>query len=218
MKAVRSFAALIPLLAGGIGAAGPAAAQNIAQAQTVAAPSAQLSVARFWRGEGATLLEGVVSTAVGSSDNAHPQIELVVTDSTGAVLHTETWTDTVSQQLLQLASGRSDVAISTPVQMRVRPGTYNLLVRMTRGTQMDSVRTQVVAFGAAPVISDLVVSNSIRVLGETDAPISAEARFGRFAITRTARPAIEPSTPKLSYYLELYRPGASADSMAQLEF
>src|SRR5687768_2379382 len=99
MKAVRSWAVTMALAAGAFSAtAGPAAAQNMAQARTVAAQSAQVDVARFWRGDGVTLLEGVVSILVGAGSTANPQVELVIMDNAGKALHTESWTDTVSQQ------------------------------------------------------------------------------------------------------------------------
>jgi GWxTD domain-containing protein len=71
-------------------------------------------------------------------------------------------------------------------------------------------------FASVPVVSDVVVSGRMRVLAAGEAPTSVEMQRGRFAIERAARVAVQPTDPKLWYYLELYRQGA--DSVAALEF
>lgn len=218
---IRS-ALLVPLLVSGAGfaVAIPAAAQNTAQSHTVPSQqaNAHLRVARFWRGEGVTLLEGVIGAPVGAGNTASPLVRLTISDSDGKVLLSDTMTHTVTPQLLQVAQSRSDIELSSPVTVRVRPGTYTVNVAVTRGTTVDSARTTVAAFAEAPLISDVIVSNSIRALAAGEQASNVEAAMGRFAIVRSARPALQMAEPNLWYYLELYTPAGAAGSNAELEF
>lgn len=208
------------LLASGvvIAVSSQAAAQNIADARAVPQQGASLHIARFWRGNGVTLVEGVVGARVGAGSTAQPVVELSIRDDKGQVLHRETWTDTVTQQLLSVARDRSDVEMSTPVRVNVRPGTYTVSAVVKRGEMVDSAVRTVAAFAQQPLISDLIVSNSIRALSDSAAPVGAETQIGRFAVMRTARPALQPTDAGLWYYLELYTPEGATDAKADLDF
>jgi GWxTD domain-containing protein len=196
----------IPLLVGGVASGivpGKASAQG-------AGGDLRLRTARFWRGEGRTLFEGVVGLPVAQSTRT---IELVVRDSTGQVLHSETKTDSASAQAAALAALNAET--TTQLELLLDPGLYHVTVRRTEGGRTDSATAQVRGFAAAPVISDLVASARMRVLAAGEEPASVEMKRGRFAIERASRVTVQPSDPKLWYYLELYR--QEADSMAQLE-
>jgi GWxTD domain-containing protein len=210
-------AMLVPLLMSGIGIAGSARAEaQVNPASQTVRPTAEVSVARFWRGEGVTAFEGVVSVPLGGGNADIPVVALSIKDSSGQVLHSESWTDSVSQELMQMAGRRQDVLISTPIRVNVRPGTYVVAARVARGTGVDSAQLPVASFAEAPVASDLIVSNGIRALAPADQVSGAEVRIGQFGIVRTAVPSVEPANAVLWYYLELYRqPGA--DSTAALE-
>lgn len=196
----------IPLLLGGIASG---FVPNEASAQA-ADGDIRLRTARFWRGEGRTLFEGVVGLPVPQSTRT---IELVVRDSTGQVLHSETKTDSASAQAAALAALNAET--TTQLELLLDPGLYHVTVRRTEGGRTDSATAQVRGFAAAPVISDLVVSARMRVLAAGEEPGSVEMKRGRFAIERASRVTVQPSDPKLWYYLELYH--QEADSMAQVE-
>ena len=171
----------------------------------------RLRTARFWRGEGRTLLEGVVGLPVAQSART---IDLVVRDSTGKVLHSETRTDSASAQAVALAALNAET--TTMLELLLDPGLYHVTIRRTEGGRTDSATTQVRGFAATPVISDVVASARMRVLAAGESPSSVEMQRGRYAIERASRVTVQPSDPKLWYYLELYR-GQAADSMAALE-
>ena len=196
----------IPLLVSGVAFSGVNTAAHAQQPGDV-----RLRVARFWRGEGRTLLEGVVGLPV--ARNAR-NVELTVRDSTGKSLYSETWADSASAQAAALAAMNAET--TTPLQVILRPGLYGVAIKKSEATRADSATMQVRGFDGAPVLSDVVVSASMRVLSEGEKPGAAEMQRGRYAIERSTRVMVSPSSPKLWYYVELYRQGA--DSVAQLEF
>lgn len=196
----------IPLLASGI-ASGAVTTEATAQQ---ASGEMKLRTARFWRGEGRTLLEGVVGLPVARSTRT---IDLVVRDSTGKVLHTETQTDSASAQAAALAALNAET--TNTLELLLDPGLYHVTVRRTEGGITDSAVTQVRGFAATPIISDVVASARMRVLAAGQEPTAVEMKRGRFAIERATRVTVQPSDPKLWYYLELYH--QDADSAAALE-
>lgn len=198
----------IPLVAGGIAFSG--VIQN-AEAQQAARADLQVRVARFWRGEGRTLLEGVIGLPVATSTRT---IDLTVRDSTGTVLHSETFTDSAVAQSAALAAMNAQT--TNMLELLLNPGLYDVAVKSTEPGRTDSARVSVRGFAATPVISDVVVSAGMRVLAADEKPGAAEMQRGRYAIERGTRVTLLPTGPRLWYYLELYRQGA--DSVAQLEF
>ena len=171
----------------------------------------RLRTARFWRGEGRTLLEGVVGLPMA----AEPQtVEVLVRDDSGNVLYTESWTDSATVDPAALAGAKAETA--TRLEMLLSPGAYTMVVRRTQGTAVDSTVSDLRGFAEAPVLSDVVLSARMRVLAENEEPAAAEMKRGRYAIERGARVTVLPHEPRLWYYVELYRQGA--DSLAQLEF
>lgn len=208
-QAVRS-AMMVPLLVSG------AFLANVERA--FAQTDAHLRVARFWRGNGTTLLEGVVGAPIGAGSTANPVVELAITDADGKLLHQESWVDTIPTAMLDMARVRGDLEMSSPVRVNVRTGTYSVAVKVKRGDVVDSASTSVTAFASAPLISDVIVSSGMRAVRDSDAVSAAESRMGRFAILRTARPTVQPSEPTLWYYLEAYAPEGGSNGTLQLEF
>lgn len=192
-----------------MGGAAFSGAAKQAEAQQTEGSAVHLRIARFWRGEGRTLLQGVVGVPMAQSVRS---VDVTVRDSTGKVLLTEAWTDSANAQAAALA-GRAEAA--TTLEMLLDPGLYDVVVHTSEGATSDSTRMAVRGFAAAPVMSDVIVSASMRVLAENEKPLSAEMQRGRYAIERGATVTVLPSTPRLWYYVELYRQGA--DSVAQLE-
>ena len=198
----------IPLLVSGI--AFSAVMQRV-EAQQSSQSGVHLRTARFWRGEGRTLLEGVFSLPVAQSVRT---VDLIVRDSTGKVLHTETMTDSAHAQAAALAAMNAET--TNMLELVVDPGRYDVTVRATQAGRSDSATASVTGFAGAPVISDVVVSARMRVLSANEEPSAVEMKRGRYAIERVSRVTVLPAEPRLWYYLELYRQGA--DSVAQLEF
>jgi GWxTD domain-containing protein len=171
----------------------------------------QLRAARFWRGENRTLLEGVVGLPIATAARS---VELVVRDSTGKVLHSENWSDSASANAAALAA--MNAQSTTKLELLLLPGAYTVAVRRTQAGQTDSATMRVRGFPESPVLSDVVLSARMRVLGDKEEPSQAEMKRGRYAIERGARVTLLPNEPRLWYYLELYQQGA--DTVAQLDF
>lgn len=192
---------------------GAAAAAQVRQDQPV-----RLTTARFWRGEGKTLVEALIGVPVRGTDGAGVvQVDFSVRDASGKMLFNEAWTDTIDARLLAAARTRVGIETNTPMSFAVQPGDYTVQAVVTRAGKADTVRTVLRGFAAQPVISDVLVGTRIRSLGENEQPTSAETRKGRYAIERGTRVTVLPTDPKLAYYVELYPLGATAAD-AQLEF
>lgn len=197
----------IPLVMSGVAFSG---AVQSAEAQQETS-NVNVRVARFWRGEGRTLLEGVVGLPIATSART---VDLTVRDSTGKVLHSETFTDSANAQSAALSAMKAQT--TTMLELLLNPGLYDVAVKSSESGKSDSARVAVRGFATTPVLSDVVVSARMRVLAASEKPAAAEMQRGRYAIERATRVTVLPSEPKLWYYLELYRQGA--DSVAQLEF
>ena len=104
---------------------------NTADAQQ-ANDDLRLRTTRFWRGEGRTLLEGVVGLPVAAANRS---VEVVVRDSDGRVLHSESWTDSASANAGAMASLNAETA--TQLELLLAPGTYSIAVRRTEGGTVD---------------------------------------------------------------------------------
>jgi GWxTD domain-containing protein len=106
------------------------------------------------------------------------------------------------------------VQLAIPLQFVVAPGEYTLNVKVSLGEQRDSAQASISAFTEAPLMSDLLVSSSIRVLKEGDSASVAESRKGSLAIQRQPHVVLDASGAKLWYYLELYGQPSQKDSAA----
>ena len=189
-----------------------------AQNAPPAPEAARIRVARFYMmGDGKTRVDAVIGVPVRGETDRNPQVELTVKDSKGQVLFRESWTDTISDRLAQVAKTRAGTETTVPVTFAVQPGTYSVTVAVTRGTQRDSSQQTFIGFGTQPLISDVLVTNRVRALADGEQPTSAEVRKGRLAIETGTRTIVLPTEPKLSYYLELY-PVGGAPVDEELEF
>ena len=175
---------------------------------------------RFWR-EDATLLEGRIGLAVRPGDAAARTVELVVRDAAGNVLHRESWEQAAPARAVEVvaeAAGEAGVEVTTPFAVALAPGTYTIVVTARSGSAVDSARAVVESFTGAPLLSDLVLSSRVRVLGEGEEPGSAEMRKGRYAIEQGTRVTLTPTAAKLWYYFELYAPGRTEPAPVTLRF
>jgi GWxTD domain-containing protein len=170
-------------------------------------PDIEIRITRFWRSD-RTLLEGVIARRVSAADvSATPRITVLVTDSSGNVLHTESWTDTVPSRVASVARARGSAELTRPFSLGVTAGSYWIKVAVDREHRSDTARLAVRGFTAPPVISDVIVSSRIRALAQGDQPVAGELRKGRYAVEQGPRVVIMPTDPTLWYYVELYGAG-----------
>jgi GWxTD domain-containing protein len=198
----------IPLVMSGVAFSGAGVATAEAQETQ---NDVMLRTARFWRGDSRTLLEGVVGLPIATTTRS---VALFVRDSTGKVLHSENWTDSANANASALAALNAESA--TRLELLLLPGAYTISARRTEGGQTDSATMLVRGFSEPPVLSDVMLSARMRVLGDNEEPQAYEMKRGRYAIERGARVTVLPNEPRLWYYVELYQQGA--DSLAQLTF
>jgi GWxTD domain-containing protein len=192
-----------------------------AMAPGALAPARQepvLTFARFWR-EGATLLETIVGLPVSTSAMAGERnVALSVRDSADRVLYETTWTDSVSARTAGLARQREGVEVTARFAVALRPGTYEVTVRVADGAEAASVEGTVQAFEQPPLISDVLLGSAMRLLEEGQESTDTEIRKGQYAIERGTRVKLLPARAELWYYLELYAPAGSAAIPVELEF
>jgi len=200
------------------GSAGPGGVRSAAAQQETQADTISISTARFWRGDGRTLIEGVVGLPIPAAANTNPLVELTVRDQSGQVLSREEWTDTISERMTTLARNRGGAELTRPIQFAVSAGRYQLTLKVRNGTLIDSAVTTVEGFAAAPLVSDVLVSNRIRLLAEGQEATLAETRKGRYAIERSTHVTILPTEPTLKFFMELYGTGRSVGDTAQVEY
>lgn len=188
---------------------------SVAPAQTPATlepGKTRIEYSRFWRENTGTLIDAVVSYSVKGTGNAAANIEFRVVDRNGVELLKQTVPDSTR---LDAALGQDKaVQLAIPLQFVVAPGEYTLTVKVSLGEQRDSAQATISAFTEAPLMSDLLVSSSIRVLKEGDSASVAESRKGSLAIQRQPQVVLDASGARLWYYLELYSQQSRQDSAA----
>jgi GWxTD domain-containing protein len=205
---VRLVAALVVC-----GAATPA----LAQAQAV-----RLVPVRFWRSADSTsLVEGMIGVQVVAKGDSvpAPTVGLTVRDAKNNVLHEETWQQDVSKDLAGVVRGRpAGAEVTSSFAVALQRGAYSVVVRSRNANGADSVSVPVQAFEKQPLLSDMLLSPAIRVLGPNDDASSGELRRAAYAILRTPNLKLTPSNAGLWYYLEAYAPAGPVPDSAQLNF
>ncbi|MBI4545434.1 MAG: GWxTD domain-containing protein [Gemmatimonadetes bacterium] len=175
--------------------------------------------ARFWRGD-ATLLEGRIGLQVAAEASLSPArtVELVVRDAAGNTLHRESWEQSISARTLALAQQEGGIELTIPFTVALAAGSYAIGVASRGSGAADSVLAAVESFPSPPLLSDLVLSSGIRVLGAGEAATAAEMQKGRYAIEQGTRVTLTPFQPRLWYYFELYAPLGAAPAPVSLRF
>lgn len=187
---------------------------SVASAQTPATlepGTTRIEYSRFWRENTGTLIDAVVSYSVKGTGNAAANIEFRVVDRNGVELMKQTVPD--STRLDAIGQNKA-VQLAIPLQFVVAPGEYTLNVKVSLGEQRDSAQARISAFTEAPLMSDLLISSSIRVLKEGDSASVAESRKGSLAIQRQPQVVLDANGAKLWYYVELYGRPSQQDSAA----
>lgn len=176
------------------------------RAQALSKGSMSLEGVRFWREGGATLVEGVVHLeGVSSWAASGDAIELAVRDASGTQIYSEAWTPAEWRSIARRNPG-VPWSIAEPFRIGLNSGRYTVVARIGASGDVDSAGMEVEAFGSRPLLSDLLVSGSVRVLAEGEEPGLGEIRKGAYAIRRSGRVVVTPQHPDLWYYVELYAP------------
>jgi GWxTD domain-containing protein len=140
-------------------------------------------------------------------------VVLRVEDEAGRQLHRESWQAQVPGAAALVSLRSTDVSTVSPLSVALRPGVYRIEVRM--GAE-SVARSEVHAFDAPPLLSDLVTSTSIRAAGQDEALAAGEIRKGAYAIAWSPQVRLSPADPSLWYYVELYAVADAAPATAQL--
>lgn len=161
---------------------------------------------RFWREGGTTLVEGVVHLEGAPSWAASDDVvELAVRDEGGAQIYSERWTPELWHSIARLNPG-VPWEIAEPFRVGLSSGRYTVIARIGAENGVASAEMDIEAFESRPLLSDLLVSGSVRVLTEGEEPGVGEIRKGPYAIRRSGRVVLTPQHPDLWYYVEVYAP------------
>ena len=186
-------------------------ARAVTAAQQPAA--VQVSVFRFYRSAGAvTLVDGfcrvpiaAVSPLSGVGEHGgRYRVSLVVRDTAGLELTTQSWSQPVAASLL----GVQGASTLEHFAFAVRPGRYAVDVAITDSAtgRVTRQRSDVVAWAAPPDASDLLLGTRLRqAAGAADTTARpGELKKGDLFIEASGRPGLTPRQANLGYYLELY--------------
>lgn len=207
----------------GWGAALAVFAASAPPARQDAGTSLGLATARFYRagGEagGQTVIDGFCRVPFGLLDPviAGPdgfaifRIAVVVRDTAGLELLSQSWTQRVPARALGLRRG----SVVEHFTFGGQPGRYRVQVAVTDSATGRVGRGElvVVAFPAPPGASDLLLSTGIRGVPTDSSPRSGELRKGSVLIEGTDRPVLTPQRSQLGYYIEVYRAAAETVSV-----
>jgi len=171
-----------------------------------------VSAVRFYSpARGTTTIEGVCELRLealseGTGPMLRYRVVISVRDSTGLELQQLTETDSVPAELARMPGATRMVNFSFPAAA----GLYHVMVRVI--PEMGSVverDADVRAYAARPPLSDLLLADSAWVGPDTGAVEAGEVRRGSLVMRTAPVPHLTPTSPRLSYYAEVYPwPGA----------
>ena len=174
----------------------------------------QVSVVRFYRSANAlTLVDAFCRVPVsavsalssgGATAGAAYGVFVVVHDSAGTELTSQTWSQTVPRSLL----GVSGASLVEHFAFAAPRGAYVIDVAVTDSAtgRVSHARAGVSTFAGPPVASDLLLAAGLRVAtGSADTLArGGEIRKGDVFVETSGRPVLTPERSQLGYYLELY--------------
>jgi hypothetical protein len=140
----------------------------------------------------------------GAGGGSNYQVTVRVWDSTGAALHTESWTATVP------ATVSAGAAAVETVEFLVASGRYRLeaVARNLLTGREARATLDLEGFDRPPAVSDLLVSPGIRLVSAGDTvPQPGELRRGGALVTAAAVPRLNSSHTTAHYLLEMYATG-----------
>jgi GWxTD domain-containing protein len=194
-----------------------------AMAQRSATPPVAVHVIRFFHpASGSTTVEGLLEVPLSSLGAAagaavtRYRVEVSVQDSAGLTLHQSEW----ERELPASIAREEGAAAVESFRFVVAPGRYRLLARAVpaTGTGVEG-SAEVRAWGARPVVSDLLLATAARqVAGDTASVGAGEVRRGDLAMRTGPVPMLTLTDATLMYYAEVYPwPGAPAEVELRLE-
>jgi len=174
----------------------------------------QVSVVRFYRSANAlTLVDAFCRVPVsavsalssgGATAGAAYGVSVVVHDSAGTELTSQTWSQTVPRSLL----GVSGASLVEHFAFAAPRGAYVIDVAVTDSAtgRVSHARAGVSTFAGPPVASDLLLAAGLRVAtGSADTLArGGEIQKGDVFVETSGRPVLTPERSQLGYYLELY--------------
>ena len=174
----------------------------------------QVSVVRFYRSANAlTLVDAFCRVPVsavsalssgGASAGAAYGVSVVVHDSAGTELTSQTWSQTVPRSLL----GVSGASLVEHFAFAAPRGAYVIDVAVTDSAtgRVSHARAGVSTFAGPPAASDLLLAAGLRVAAGSADTLArgGEIRKGDVFVETSGRPVLTPERSQLGYYLELY--------------
>jgi len=174
----------------------------------------QVSVVRFYRSANAlTLVDAFCRVPVsavsalssgGATAGAAYGVSVVVHDSAGTELTSQTWSQTVPRSLL----GVSGASLVEHFAFAAPRGAYVIDVAVTDSAtgRVSHARAGVSTFAGLPAASDLLLAAGLRVAAGSADTLArgGEIRKGDVFVETSGRPVLTPERSQLGYYLELY--------------
>src|SRR2546425_4612168 len=174
----------------------------------------QVSVVRFYRSANAlTLVDAFCRVPVsavsalssgGATAGAAYGVSVVVHDSAGTELTSQTWSQAVPRSLL----GVSGASLVEHFAFAAPRGAYVIDVAVTDSAtgRVSRARAGVSTFAGPPGASDLLLAAGLRVAAESADTLArgGEIRKGDVFVETSGRPVLTPERSQLGYYLELY--------------
>jgi len=174
----------------------------------------QVSVVRFYRSANAlTLVDAFCRVPVsavsalssgGATAGAAYGVSVVVHDSAGTELTSQTWSQTVPRSLL----GVSGASLVEHFAFAAPRGAYVIDVAVTDSAtgRVSHARAGVSTFAGPPAASDLLLAAGLRVAAGSADTLArgGEIRKGDVFVETSGRPVLTPERSQLGYYLELY--------------
>lgn len=200
MNAVRKLMLL------GLLVAGPLAAQQ----RNEAASGLMLETVRLFRGDGTTRVKAFVEVphrlfTRGTDGKLHYTVEVSVRDSAGQSLMQEGW----QQSPVPLDDVASAASLEI-LEFDVAPGRYRLGVSVRDSLTGTEYRdsTALEGYAQPPLVSDLVLSRSIRAAKAEDSlPRGGDWRHGNLVVSATPYLRLSVVKPELYYLVEAYAAG-----------
>ncbi|MBI1722434.1 MAG: GWxTD domain-containing protein [Gemmatimonadetes bacterium] len=172
----------------------------------------------FSPGTGVTVIEGtseirLIGLAPASAPTTRYRVEIVIADSSGLELVRNDWT----RELPTVAARAAGATAMESFHFAAAPGRYRITVRASSdgGAALERV-TDIGAFAARPLVSDLLLATAAREAADSASPLPGEIRRGRWVLRTGPVPHLTFGAAALTYYTEIYPWPGFAGGTAQL--